>query len=339
MIPFPLPKDPQDQLKEQEDFLDVENEECFSVRFNQYNTHVACGYSTGRLGIFSLDAPNEKKKIVIPQISEFPITCLRWKPQNRTTLLAVTADGMIQQIHSTSGKLLNKLEEKGNPLMCVDYSCDGFLFATGGNDKKVRLYDDNTKTLISKLEAKKFSLPEHSNRIFSVKFHPLDPNVLVSGGWDNNLLIYDTRAREVQGALYGPHICGDGIDIKGSTMLTVSWEKVDQVQFWDLKMMKNISTIQCYTTKDANINKNSTYLYSGRFHPRYNLFGVTGSNKNMMRIYSSEGENLVKDYPLEFENIKIECPCYSIDFSSDGEKAAVGTADSAVRLINIRKRK
>ena len=61
--------------------------------------------------------------------------------------MTVNAEGFIIQVHSKSGKILQKIEEPNNPLMCVDYSYDGLLFATGGNDKVVRLYDDNTKTL------------------------------------------------------------------------------------------------------------------------------------------------------------------------------------------------
>ena len=33
----------------------------------------------------------------------------------------------------------------------------------------------------------KGELPGHSNRMFAVRFNPLDSNILVSGGWDNTL--------------------------------------------------------------------------------------------------------------------------------------------------------
>ena len=74
--------------------------------------------------------------------------------------MTVDAEGFITQIHSKSGKILQRMEEPNNPLMCVDYSSDGLLFAAGGGDKIVRLYDDNTKTLIQKLERHRYDLPE-----------------------------------------------------------------------------------------------------------------------------------------------------------------------------------
>ena len=34
----------------------------------------------------------------------------------------------------------------------------------------------------------------HSNRVFSLKFVAEDPNLLVSGGWDNTVQVWDVRA-------------------------------------------------------------------------------------------------------------------------------------------------
>lgn len=38
-------------------------------------------------------------------------------------------------------------------------------------------------------------MPGHSNRVFSVKFDKDDENLLVSGGWDNTIQIWDLRGR------------------------------------------------------------------------------------------------------------------------------------------------
>ena len=222
--PFILPNSPK--------FDPDDTEECFTIRFDETNKKIACGFSSGRLGIFKLNHiginnksnNNEEKEELnqenlpkknslnpssFTELSDFPITCLRWKPHNKTILLTVTANGLIHEIHSTSLKILQKLEDKGNSLTCVDYSIDGNLFATGGNEKIVKLYDDTTKTIISKLESHKYQTSGHSNNIFAIKFNPYNENMLFSGGWDNTIMFYDIRAKEVQNYLYGPHICGD----------------------------------------------------------------------------------------------------------------------------------
>jgi COMPASS component SWD3 len=64
----------------------------------------------------------------------------------------------------------------------------------------------------------------HSNRVFSVKFSPADENVIVSGGWDNTLQIWDVRVGHSVRGIYGPHIAGDAIDMNSKQeILTGSW--------------------------------------------------------------------------------------------------------------------
>ena len=300
--PFILPNSPK--------FDPDDTEECFTIKFDETNKNIACGFSSGRLGIFRLNRigkikeeisktetfesnmndnenNNKNKNKINPskfsELSDFPLTCLRWKPKNKTTLITVTANGLIYEIHSTSLKILQKIEDKGHSLTCVDYSIDGNLFATGGNEKVVKLYDDSTKTIISKLESYKYNTSGHSNHIFAVKFNPYNENMLFSGGWDNTIMFYDIRAKEVQGYLYGPHICGDAIDIKDNLLLTVSWDKKDQIQIWDLRNMKkdNNFKFQCNIPFDYqnNLKDDVSYLYSCKFNMNNSTFCVTGSKK------------------------------------------------------------
>ena len=327
---------------EKQEYYDFDKEECFTLRYDESSKNLAAGYSTGFIGIYNLEKPEldpEYKKSYT--ISSFPITCLRWKPFNRTTLLTVNAEGFIIQLHSKSGKILQKIEEENNPLMCVDYSYDGFLFATGGNDKIVRLYDDNTKTLIKKLERHRYDLPEHSNRIFAVKFSKKDPNLLLSAGWDNTILLYDLRAKEVQNYLYGPHVCGDGLDLKEDLLLTVSWEKEDQIQLFDLRNNKKIGVFQMKLNEDAkNSLDNVSYLYSCRFNPVNTTFCVTGSNKNYLRIYDYSNlnyDNITEQKIKSILNLdELKEPCYCCDYNIKGDKLAYGSAKSKVTFMDLK---
>ena len=347
------PKEPE-QIKSKFEFLesaidpnsnfDFDREECFTLRYDETCQNIAVGYSTGYLGIYNLEKPensNDYKKSY--PLSTFPITCLRWKPFNRTTLILVTAEGYILEVHSKSGKILQEIQEENNPLMCVDYSYDGMLFATGGNDKYVRLYDDNTKTLIKKLERHRYDLPEHSNRIFAVKFSKKDNNLLLSGGWDNTILLYDIRAREVQNYLYGPHICGDGMDLKDDLLLTVSWDKEDQIQMFDLRMNKKIGVFQMNIIEDRE-NKNAldnvSYLYSCRFNPQNKTFCVTGSNKNYLRIYDYNNLNSDNITEKRIKRIRdlddLILPCYCCDYNLKGNKLVYGSAKSKIDFLDLK---
>ena len=337
--------EPPAQIQPQtEEKFNFDKEECFTLRYSEDCKSLAAGYSTGFIGIYDLEkSPLDSDYLKKYVISSYPITCLRWKPSNRTTLLTVTAEGYINQVHSKSGKILQQIEEPNNPLMCVDYSYDGFLFATGGNDKVVRLYDDNTKTLIQKLERHKYDLPEHYNRIFSVKFSKKDPNLLLSAGWDNTILLYDLRAKEVQNYLYGPHVCGDGLDLKDDLLLTVSWEKENQIQLFDLRTNKNIGVFQMKIEDDKKSSlDNISYLYSCRFNPTNSTFCVTGSNRNYLRIYDYTNLNLVTLTQNRIKGIldldNLNEPCYCCDYNKKGDTLAYGCAKSTINFINLNKK-
>ncbi len=70
-------------------------------------------------------------------------------------------------------------------------------------------------------------LAGHSNRIYSVKFDRLNPNVLYSGGWDETLFCWDIRTSKVSSFVHGPLICGDSIDTNFNSILCGSFRGED----------------------------------------------------------------------------------------------------------------
>ena len=44
---------------------------------------------------------------------------------------------------------------------------------------------------------------------FKAGGRPDDPNVLLSGGWDNTVQVWDVRAGQSVRSIFGPHICGE----------------------------------------------------------------------------------------------------------------------------------
>jgi COMPASS component SWD3 len=96
--------------------------------------------------------------------------------RTHNVLAAATADGDVVFWHATSQKSLYTLEQSENQTYTIDFCEDASSFATGGRDTMVRTYDETTRQETMLFEG-------HSNRVFAVKFK--DPNVLMSGGWDN----------------------------------------------------------------------------------------------------------------------------------------------------------
>jgi COMPASS component SWD3 len=145
-----------------------------------------------------------------------PVTATVWRPENAATktanvLITAQADGTLKHWHVTSGKCLHSMQEDPeNHLYAVEFNQDGSILATGGRDRHVRLYDEQTKSLICAMK-EKGKVCGHANRIFAVKFAKHDQNMMASGGWDHNLFLYDIRRQGPTHALYGPLVCGDAL--------------------------------------------------------------------------------------------------------------------------------
>ena len=84
----------------------------------------------------------------------------------------------------------------------MDFNKDGTHFATVGKEPTVRVYDEETNAIAHNLGSvgwKVFFLNKilkdvgHNNRVFCVKFIPEEPNLLITGGWDCNVIFWDIR--------------------------------------------------------------------------------------------------------------------------------------------------
>jgi COMPASS component SWD3 len=160
-------------------------------------------------------------------------------------LVTGSADGTLKHWHATSGKCLHsRQDDPENHIYCMDFNNDGTLLAVAGRDKYIHIYDETTKSLAFKMKENGDKCG-HSNRIFCTKFNPGDQNMLVSGGWDNTIQVYDIRYRAPVHAFWGPHICGDSIAFRndGVTMVTGSYRMDECLEVWDMRMFRRTRVI------------------------------------------------------------------------------------------------
>ncbi len=86
-------------------------------------------------------------------------------------------------------------------------------------------------------------IPGHSMRIYSVKFLDHDPNLLLTGGWDERIIIWDLRQENPIRSIYGTYIGGNAIDFADNTILTASYRDEDTLQLWDFGTTKLKETL------------------------------------------------------------------------------------------------
>jgi WD40 repeat protein len=139
------------------------------------------------------------------------------------TLVAAYPDGFLAFFHAATGSFLGTLEEPENQIFALDFSPVASLFATAGSDCQIRIYDSTSLAVVQILGIGQMAASSgHSNRIFAVRWHPIDPNVLISAGWDSTIQIWDRRRSSALRSIYQPHVCGESIDFDESGELILA---------------------------------------------------------------------------------------------------------------------
>lgn len=203
------------------------------------------------------------------------------------------------------------------------------FFLGKNNIFQIRIYDEGTKSMVVELAAGFMQNPGHSNRIFSLKYHPDDVNVLISGAWDNTVYFWDVRDGKSYASIYGPAISGDALDIKGNTILTGSWRSKEQLELWDFASRKRISTVEW----EAGSNVENAYIYSCQFSRANNDTILAGSSKlNEVRIFDRKNGNKNIAKITHFSK-----GVYSVDYAHTMDLFAFCGGEGRVHVVQIHK--
>ena len=228
------------------DAADDQPPEIFSTTFSPDSRYLAAGCGDGTLRVWTTSG-QLKWRFNPVVVDALPVTCVRFRPQTasafsslQNVLMGVSADGTLSHYHLSvgAGKATSVIRsDVANQLYTAAYDPTALSFATAGRDATIRVYDEQTRQMTASLlplSSASSSSSGHSNRIYALRYHPTLP-VLFSAGWDNTVLVWDTRSRQTTSTLYGPHVCGDALDIHpdGRRLLTGSWRQSGAVEVWD----------------------------------------------------------------------------------------------------------
>lgn len=97
--------------------------------------------------------------------------------------------------------------------------------------RKVELGASNERDLLT-----------HTNRVFSCLFHPKDEHVIVTGGWDRTVMIWDTRQRQPVNHISGPYLTGDGLTFSsdGCRLYSASYDPKVALDCWDFRSLAHV---------------------------------------------------------------------------------------------------
>ena len=268
--------------------------EVFGTQYSPDGTLVANSCGDASIRVYRV---NDAKELYhLKTEDSLPMTSLRYRPTmagstTRNVLISGNASGQIHHWHVTSSKTFHAIKEQDNQVFCLDYSADGSRFASGGQDHAIRIYDEATKSLTHEMRGGYGrELTGHSNRIFAIKFAAHDPNLLLSGGWDQSILLWDLRAEKPVRSMFGPSICGDSLDVNSKYVLTGSYRMDKQLQLWDLGSGEVVCDYHWPS-------ENPVMLYAAKFskHVRARIFNAVAGSCHFLSIAFVRSDDCLQD--------------------------------------------
>lgn len=174
------------------------------------------------------------------------------------------------------------------------------------------VYDEHKKKEFHVLQAG-LNSPAHSKRVLAVKFSKDDPNLLMSAGWDNVIILWDLRTHKSTGYIYGPQIYGEALDIQGNLILAGSSREEKQLQLFDNRTLKTLVSIDW--DQNPEISKKA-YVYSAQFgkHDK-TMVGAAATGVNQIKVFDHEDRFLMKQ-----KVNKRDKAVYCLDFFNKSNK-------------------
>jgi COMPASS component SWD3 len=152
--------------------------------------------------------------------------------------------------------------------------------------------------------------------------------------------VWDIRAGEAVRGWYGPHICGDALDIAGNDVVTGSWRSNEQLEVWDFGTGKRREVVPWYGRypSSSSLNNQACMLYAAQFskenplNPRF--IGAGGSGFNEAKVFDRKRGNEVVGSITGLRG-----GVFAMDFcptgNAEGQTIAIGGGDAGIRIVDI----
>lgn len=174
--------------------VNPEKSDCSVIEYNVKMNMLASGYFDGTINIYEISKKSSFHLLLSLKLFDAPITHIKWKENfSYENIYISSSNGKLSSyfVDVKNGELKLKLIytiKENHSINFFDLLKNENILVTCSNDYCIRLYDENTKTIIHTFDN------SHSNRIFCVKFfNKILPFTIISGGWDKSVLVHDYR--------------------------------------------------------------------------------------------------------------------------------------------------
>ncbi|KAF5292266.1 hypothetical protein FQR65_LT11229 [Abscondita terminalis] len=261
------------------------NKTILCVKYTEDCSCVAGGFTDGIVRLFKCADGQVFRTLFDLEIQEntSPVTSIKHRPVSKNypivnCLTCTYANGYVKSWNYNYGQCIYTIREK-RQTYGIAYHPRLPKFITYGDDLKIYMYDEETRTQERILSASQIpgSIDGHASRIFAACFNPRSNHEFITGGWDDVVYFWDVRQPHAIRHLSQIHMCGEGLDIshRGTEVLTCAWQKENPLQVYDYASGELIVTME----PDGH----ESLLYCGKFlNKDYAIVG--GSDKSTFRI-------------------------------------------------------
>lgn len=276
------------------------------LRFLPEGENLVTGFGNGMIQIRKADTGEVVSVLKQIDCERLRINALRPHPVQNTKIYAAGQAGIIYVYDILSETCIDFVSQENNEISNVDLSPDGLILATGGQNGNLYLYDPETLKIIKvyeRPEIEPFTKSDiedlyHKMRIFAVKFHPMNPNIIVTGGWDNTVKVWDPRENQAILSIKGPRICGDAVDVRETEILTASWTVEDSLKLWDLTSGNLIKQI---TVGNRSRTVEGEFYYAAKFLTKEfadrDLIVAGGNGCGAVEVIDIQNDMVVGSFP------------------------------------------
>lgn len=244
----------------------------------------------------------------------------------RTWILAALHTGTIQLWDYRLGYIVATFQEHEGPIRCVSFHPTQSLFASGGDDSKIKLWNPHS-TSISQASSpirSLYTLSGHMDYLRSVTFHTEYP-WLMSSSDDQTIRIWNWQSRTCIAVLTGHNhyvMCATFGPFGSSASDLVASASLDQtIRIWDISGLKRKHST---APTSSPINHYPTSQYPGSYSSPSSL-----SHHNQLELFAAN--EVVIKHVLEGHDRGVNW----VDFHPSGLYIVSGADDRQVKIWQI----
>ena len=188
-------------------------------------------------------------------------------------------DVLIWNIHER--KVAYRLKDHTASALCVAFSPDGKLLASGSQDTMVKLWDIESRLLLG--------TREHGGPVTSVAFSS-DGKTLASGSEDNTIKLWDVVSLELNATLTGHSNTVSSVAFSPDSMMLASVSRDGMVKLWSLQTHETMATLRGHSSAivDVAFSLDGKVLASSGLDGKLKLWDLPAA----MRQDSLEGQRV-----------------------------------------------